>query len=74
MGEMMGMFLSQEDVCVLTGKKRSGAQIRVLRQMSIPFFVNASGRPVVPRSVIDGSVVKAPKSVAGWQPDFAKLR
>lgn len=48
-------FLSQEDVAILTGRKIKSRQVEQLRNMGIAFYVNASGRPVVPRSSIEGT-------------------
>lgn len=50
----MSIFLSQDDVAILTGKKLKSAQVEELRKMGIAFFVNSSGRPVVLLSALEG--------------------
>lgn len=57
---MSDMFLNKEDVAILTGAKIKSKQIAQLRKMGLPFWVNADGVPVVPRSAIDGRPVKTP--------------
>jgi Domain of unknown function (DUF4224) len=51
---MTTMFLTSEELAILTGRKLKSYQIEALRRMGIPFFVNAIGRPVVARSAIEG--------------------
>jgi hypothetical protein len=51
---MSDMFLTQEDLVVLTGRKVKSKQIEALRRMGLPFHVNACGKPVVARSTIEG--------------------
>lgn len=61
------MFLTTEEIKELTGRTLKHLQCEVLRKNGIPFFVNASGRPVVAVSAIEGR----PGSVArpaGWKP------
>lgn len=57
---MSDTFLSKEDVATLTGAKIKTKQIAQLRKMGLPFWVNALGAPVVPRSAIDGRPAKTP--------------
>ena len=47
------MFLSSEDLEALTGWKRPKEQIKFLKDQAIPHLINAAGKPVVLRSVID---------------------
>jgi hypothetical protein len=49
----MSIFLDDDDVVKLTGKKLKAGQIDVLRRMGILFYVNAAGRPVVPIFSVD---------------------
>lgn len=56
---MSDTFLSKEDVATLTGAKIKSKQIAQLRKMGLPFWVNALGVPVVPRSAIEGRPSKA---------------
>lgn len=66
-------FLSANDVAELTGRKFKSLQIKALRQMGLPFYVNAAGHPVVAQSVIDAriSVVTEPVK-ATWVPRVLK--
>lgn len=57
---MTSTFLSKEDVATLTGAKIKTKQIEQLRKMGLPFWVNAQGQAVVPRSAIDGRRDVAP--------------
>lgn len=50
----MSAFLSISEVVELTDRRAKSKQIETLRKMGLPFFVNASGHPVVPHSAIDG--------------------
>ncbi|WP_083340454.1 DUF4224 domain-containing protein [Chromobacterium vaccinii] len=47
------LFLSQEEVAQLTGRKFRNLQIGTLKLMGISFQVNASGWPIVVRSIIE---------------------
>ena len=64
---MTQMFLAVDELVVLTGRKVKSKQIEALRRMGIPFLVNASGRPVVTRSVVEG---RRPDVTVrtGWRP------
>lgn len=66
----IGMFLSVEELIILTGRKTRSKQVEALRQMGLPFFVNALGRPVVARATVEGksSPSQARVRVDGWQP------
>ncbi|QDD65530.1 DUF4224 domain-containing protein [Herbaspirillum seropedicae] len=48
------MFLDEKELIVLTGRKMKSKQIAALRDMGVPFRVNATGHPVVTRSSIEG--------------------
>jgi len=50
---MPNMFLTQEELVELTGRKIKSKQIEVLRRMALPFWVNACGKPVVPVTAIE---------------------
>lgn len=59
-------FLSEEDVATLTGRKIKSSQVEQLRKMGIAFYINASGRPVVPKVSIEG---KKPEVIMKtWEP------
>lgn len=74
---MSDLFLSADDVAELTGirqgklgKTREQRQVDTLRKMKIPHYVNAVGRPVVARAVIEG-VGPVPEYVPTWEPRLA---
>lgn len=48
------VFLSPEDVAILTGVKLKTKQIEQLRKMGLAFWVNARGIPVVARASVEG--------------------
>lgn len=60
------MFLTPDELAALTGRKVRRLQVEQLRTMGIPFYVNAVGRAVVVRSVLEGSKEQQPR--AKWQP------
>lgn len=66
-------FLQPVDMAELTGvktgrcgKTREELQIEALRKMKIKHYVNAVGRPVVARAVIEGGI--AVDQPASWEP------
>ena len=61
-------FLSDDDVATLTGRKVRKLQVEQLRKMGIPFYLNAVGRPVVARSIVEGRVQVAAAPAPRWQP------
>ena len=67
----MGIFLTAEEMAELTSYKRHGKQIEVLRQMGVPCRINARGRPIVTRSVIEGAAEgvnpRGRGKAGGWQ-------
>lgn len=63
---MSNMFLTQDELVALTGRKIKSKQIEVLRRMALPFWVNACGKPVVPVTAIEGG--KEPPTKPTWQP------
>ncbi|AMM15000.1 hypothetical protein AX768_13740 [Burkholderia sp. PAMC 28687] len=67
---MVDIFLSAQELAVLTGRKMKSKQIDALRRMGVAFFVNACGRPVVARSVIEGG--RPGKVNSGWAPDVMR--
>ena len=67
----MSIFLDDDDVAKLTGKKLKAGQIDALRRMGILFYVKAAGRPVVPISSVDPSNAATPVDKP-WTPDVLK--
>jgi hypothetical protein len=62
------MFLTQEELVELTGRKIKSKQIEELRRMGLPFWVNACGKPVVPVTAIEGRKESASKLKPAWEP------
>lgn len=60
------MFLTPDDLALLTGRRQKRRQIEQLRTMGIPFYVNAAGSPVVVKSAVQGGATPQQKTV--WQP------
>ncbi|RST54143.1 DUF4224 domain-containing protein [Variovorax sp. DXTD-1] len=67
---MSALFLSDEELIVLTGFTWKSKQIRWLQSEGIPFRKSATGHPVVTRSAIEGRPVPAQEAqpVRGWVP------
>ena len=65
---MAEAFLSKEEIYTLTGRKIPSKQIEQLKAQRLPFFVNALGRPVVARSVIEGTKSTAQQQKQAWAP------
>jgi hypothetical protein len=63
---MADMFLNQEELATLTGRKMKSKQIEALRRMGLPFHVNAVGKPVVARVAIEGRPTDAPPKKPVW--------
>lgn len=70
-------FLTPAEVAELTGvrigkdgKSREYLQARALQNMRIPHWVNAAGRPIVARAVIEGG--RAEKPAATWSPNLLR--
>ncbi len=59
-------FLNAKELIDLTGRRIKSKQIEALRAMGLPFFINAIGKPVVSRSVIEGGKPVEPKKA--WSP------
>lgn len=64
---MSDTFLKIDEIKELTGRTKIALQIAQLSKMGIPFFVNAVGRPVVPRTAIEGGRATAQPKKA-WVP------
>jgi hypothetical protein len=69
------MFLTADEVAILTGIKRgrngkSGYQLQAeqLRRMGLPFFVNACSRPIVTRVAVEGGRAEPAKAEKKWVP------
>lgn len=69
------MFLTDDDIHRLTGKKRPSAQIEILRQRRIPFEVDAHGHPVImERALLEHMLGYAAKPDSpSTEPDFSNV-
>jgi hypothetical protein len=72
---MSETFLTAEEVGELTGilagrrgKRREELQAEWLRSVGIPFWVNARGRPIIPRTAIEGTRTVAEPPKKKWMP------
>lgn len=66
---MSALFLTSEEVSELTGAKIKKRQVEWLRRSGLRFWVNLAGRPIVPRSAIDGLPPQPGERVREkWQP------
>jgi hypothetical protein len=69
------VFLCDQDLVILTGRKNKRLQIEALKQMLVPFRVNALGHPVVTRAAIEGREQKAaPAEPKRWEPAVLKRK
>ncbi len=50
------MFLTPEEITILTGYRYPKKQIPQLRRMGVKFLQNAAGLPVVPRSSVEARI------------------
>lgn len=68
-------FLTENEVCQLTGYKQPAKQREHLRRIGIAFTPAANGRPVVCRSTVEGFKNKkqpTAKPQAQWRPAIMK--
>jgi hypothetical protein len=68
------MFLEDEEIVKLSGRKLKGHQIIALRAMGIAFFVNATGHPVVTRAAVEGRRDAVDPVKRPWVPNVLKAR
>lgn len=66
------MFLTDEELATLTGFKQKSRQVARLREMGLPFWVNAAGQPVVAQATIEGR--KPEPRRQEWAPAWAEGR
>lgn len=48
------LFLTDEEIATLTGRRLKSKQIEWLRREGVPFRVSATGHPVITRVAIEG--------------------
>ena len=68
------MFLTDDELAELTGRKLRRLQIEALKLMMIPFRVNAIGRPIVTREAVLGQPAKKEPTNESWAPRLAASR
>lgn len=64
------MFLSSDDITILTGYVQPAAQIRWLQRFGIRHFVRADGRPIVMRTALEEAAPERRPSA----PNFDAMR
>jgi hypothetical protein len=64
---MTGMFLNQEDLETLTGRKYRSCQRRWLEQAGIPYFISATGRIQVLKALVEQKMGMAAKGKPNTQ-------
>ena len=65
-------FLTKEELAELTGRKMKSRQVEWLRRSGIPFYVNAGGRAVVARAVIEGRNEDVTLTTKPWEPEVLR--
>ncbi len=65
---MSATFLEPNEICELTGRKMKSKQIDALRRAGLPFFVSATGHPIVARAIIEGRTAAPPAVPARTKP------
>lgn len=61
------IFLEPDEIRVLTGVAQKAKQIEQLRRMGIPFYVNASGHPVIARTAVEGGRKDHLDTIKPWR-------
>lgn len=64
---MPGLILSRDEVAELTRTPVKTRQLEFLRRNGIRHYVDLNGRPVVPRSAIEGEPTKP--AAPAWRPN-----
>lgn len=69
------MFLNNDEIQQLTGRKKRKSQIDVLRQRGIPFDIDGDGRPVVMECLLQRHMagVSLSGSKPTIEPDFSNV-
>lgn len=74
MSQAAATFLEPEELHTLTGRAQKSRQIKALRDMGVPFFVNAIGLPVVARAAVEGRAIAAAEPKKAWAPKVLRTR
>ena len=67
------LFLSSAELKELTGYAIKAKQISQLRTMGIAFRINGSGRPVVTRSAVEGTIEQPGTKINDWKPTLLQF-
>lgn len=62
------IFLEPIEIRVLTGKAQKAKQVQQLRKMGVPFYINASGHPIVARASVEGGAKNQHAEPQTWRP------
>ena len=62
------MFLTANELRDLTGKAQKAKQVAQLRRMAIPYYLSASGHPIIARAVIEGGRKEYLAAHQPWRP------
>jgi hypothetical protein len=62
------LFLNDEQIDELTGRKVRRLQCDALRLMGIPFHINMAGKPIVCRSALEGRPPAHNQKSQEWHP------
>lgn len=65
------VFLSDEEIFMLTGYKQASKQCAQLKSQGIPFHINKAGQPRVARARIEGGKVSEKTRSKSWSPSWA---
>lgn len=65
---MSGLFLTPDELAAYTGRKMKSLQIKALREMGVPFRINATGHAMVTRSAVEGAKETAEPIKQTWVP------
>ncbi len=68
------MFLTQDEVAVLTGKSRRAQQKQVLEAAGIRYIENGIGELVVSRAHVEQKLGGVEDKITGSGPNFESLR
>ena len=64
------MFLDDAQLKRLTGYSQKAKQVKQLKQLGIPHYVNAAGCPVVPVVAVEGN--RATPARKPWSPSVGR--
>lgn len=74
MDQSTDLFLTSDEVCILTGFKISRRQVQWLRTKGWRFEVNANNRPIIARKYAEKMLGCGIPEEAAYKPNYAALR